>query len=92
MRKVIRMISDFHYVDHNYLNGLDSHKFIHFKVDKTSKDYPKVKVYKTYDYFFEKYPDFSTWDTDHKELIKDYCLYRLEDEEGAIYIDDVRIK
>lgn len=42
--------------------------------------------------FFEKYPDFSTWDTDHKELIRDYCLYRLKDEEGEIYIDDVRIK
>ena len=90
--RVIRMISDFHYVDHDYLNQLDNHKFIHFRVDKDNKDYPKVKVYKTYDYFFEKYPDFSTWDMEQKEFIKDYCLYRLADEEGEIYIDDVRIK
>ena len=86
------MISDFHYIDHDYLNQLGSHKFIRFRVDKTSKAYPRVKVYKTYDYFFEKYPDFSTWDMDQKELIKDYCLYRLKDENAEIYIDDVRIK
>ena len=94
----MRNLLSFNYVDSyignalDYPGGHDSYIYIIFELDADYFDNPDKKVYRTFDGDLRPLDKFSSWDEGFRKKVLDFCLRKLVDVSGEVWIDDVRIK